>query len=232
MTATAGAPAGRPEPGPGTHRETPQEAPHGAPASEDRATRAARVLSDVLSPAVSVSLICVLCGVAGHPQPLAGLGWALLLSGFCAAVPMSTIHVAVRRDRLTDRHVTRREQRWWVLLVCTGSVLCGTAVARGAGAPPLLTWILLTMVAGLALTGAVTLVGTKVSMHAFCLTALLLTAALVLSPWWLLAHLPLLPAVTFARLRLRHHTPGEVALGTALAVAVMLTARLFMPLTA
>ncbi|WP_139738515.1 hypothetical protein [Actinomyces wuliandei] len=228
VTAAAGAPAGRPGPGPEAPRETPQEAPR----SEDRATRVARLLSDVVSPAVSVSLICVLCGVAGHPQPLAGLGWAVLLSGFCAAVPVSTIHVAVRSNHLSDRHVTRREQRWWVLLVCTGSVLCGTAVARGAGAPPLLIWILLTMVAGLALTGAVTLAGTKVSMHAFCLTAAILAAALVVSPWWLLALLPLLPAVAFARLRLRHHTPGEITLGMVLAVAVMLTARLLMPPTA
>ncbi|RJF41478.1 hypothetical protein D4740_08795 [Actinomyces sp. 2119] len=144
-------------------------------------------------------------------------------------MPVSTIHVAVRRNHLTDRHVTRREHYWRVLLVCAGSVLCGTAVARGAGAPPLPIWILLAMAAGLALTGAMTLLGTKVSMHAFYLTGLVLAATVVLFPWWLLALLPLLPAVAFACLRLRHHTPGEIALGTALAVAVMLNAHLLLP---
>ncbi|MGL4743058.1 MAG: hypothetical protein ACRCXL_01525 [Dermatophilaceae bacterium] len=170
--------------------------------------------------------------MAGHPRAWVGLGWGVLLGGFCAVIPMAVIHLAVWRERLTDRHVTRREQRWWVFLVCTGSVLGGMAATLLLGAPRLLVWILLTMIAGLVLTGTVTLVGPKVSMHAFCFTALVLVAALLISPWCLLALPALLPLVAFARLRLDHHTPAEIALGVGLAVVVMLASRTFVPVVA
>ncbi|MGL5864888.1 MAG: hypothetical protein ACRCYX_03305, partial [Dermatophilaceae bacterium] len=188
--------------------------------------------SDVLAPAVSVFLICVLCGVTGHPQAWIGLGWGVLLGGFCAVIPMAIIHFAVRRQRLTDRHVTRREQRWWVFLMCAGSVLAGMTATLLLGAPRLLVWILPTMIAGLVLTGTVTLIGPKVSMHAFCLTALVLVAALLISPWCLLAFPALLPLVAFARLRLDHHTPAEIAWGVGLAVIVLLVSRMFVPVVA
>ncbi|MFE4834471.1 hypothetical protein ACFRAU_07295 [Arthrobacter sp. NPDC056691] len=200
-----------------------------APAPADPATRAARILSDIFAPAVSVFLICVLCGVAGRQHAWSGLGWGILLGTFCAVIPMTAIHIAVRRERLTDRHVTRREQRWWVFLVCVGSVLCAIATTLLLSAPGLLFWILLTMITGLVITGTVTLLGPKVSMHAFCLTSLLVVAATLVSPWWLLALPVLLPVVTFARLKLGHHTLVEVVLGTGLAFLVMFAAQQFLP---
>lgn len=199
------------------------------PAADDHAVRAARILSDVFAPAVSVFLICVLCGVTGHPQPWAGLGWGVLLGTFCAVIPTAAIRVAVHREHLTDRHVTRREQRWWVFLVCVGSVLCGMTTTLLLNAPNVLIWIMLTMVAGLVVTGTATLLGTKVSMHAFCLTSLVLVSTLLVSPWCLLALLILLPAVAFARLKLGHHTLIEVILGTGFSFLVITAAQLFMP---
>lgn len=199
------------------------------PAPADPLTRAARVLSDAFAPAVSVFLICVLCGAAGSGWTLPGLAWGVVAGVFCAVVPMAAIHAAVRRERLTDRHVTRRDQRWWVFLVCAGSVLCGIVVALLLDAPSLLVWALLTMVGGLAVAGGATLLGPKVSMHAFCFTSLALVAAEVVSPWCLLAVPALLPVVAFARLRLRHHTVLELVLGAGLAGVVVVVAGLLLP---
>lgn len=200
-----------------------------APGPSDAGTRVARALSDVFAPAVSVFLICVICGAAGSPRLLGGVLWGMVAGVFCAVVPMAAIHVAVRRERLTDRHVTQRSQRWSVFLVCVGSVLCGVATALVLDAPALLVWALLTMITGLAVAGGATFLGPKVSMHAFCFTALALIAAAVLSPWFLLAVPALLPVVAFARLRLRHHTLLELALGAGLAAAVVLVAQIFLP---
>lgn len=197
--------------------------------TSDPSVRVARILSDIFSPAVSVFLICVLCGAAGSAWKLSGFLWGSVIGCFCAVIPMIVVHIAVRRGRLTDRHVTRREQRWWVLLICVGSVICGLASALLFRAPDLLLWALPSMIGGLVVVGAVTLGGTKASLHAFCFTALGLLAAILLSPWWLLVLLVLLPVVAFARLRLNHHTPFELVLGAALAVAVVLLARLVMP---
>jgi hypothetical protein len=88
------------------------------PMAEDPLTRAARILSDVLAPGVTVFLICVLSGSAGDSWSLAGALWGILMGCFCAVIPMTAIHLAVRREKLTDRHVTRREQRWWVFVGC------------------------------------------------------------------------------------------------------------------
>lgn len=197
--------------------------------AEDTGTVAARILSDGFAPAVSVFLICILAGAAGGSAVLAGVGWGVFAGLFCAAIPMTAIHVAVRRERLADRHVTRREQRWWVFLVCAGSVLCAIATTTLMDAPARLVWILLTMIAGLVVAGGVTFIGPKVSMHAFCFTALVVLAARLLSPWWLLAFPVLFPLIAFARLRLRHHTPLELVLGVILATAVMLIAGMFIP---
>lgn len=202
-----------------THTHTPT----------DSATQAARILSAVLAPAVSVFLICLLCGVAGHTRTWVGLGWGAVLGTFCAVIPMIAIHLAVRRERLTDHHVTRREQRWWVFLACVGSVLCGMATTLFLGAPSLLTWMLVTMIAGLVLAGTVTLVGPKVSMHTFCLTSLVVLAALLISLWWLLALPAVWAVIAFARLRLNHHTPAEIALGAVLAVVVIGVSQMFIP---
>lgn len=190
---------------------------------------AARVLSDIFAPAVSVFFICLISGLTGHSSLLPGLGWGVLLGFLCAVVPMGAIHIAVRREHLTDRHVTRREQRWWVFLVCTASVLAAVVATLLFNAPGLLIWTLVTMVVGLVLVGTITVMGTKVSMHAFCFTSLVVLVALLFSPWWLLVFPALFPLVAFARLRLRHHTPVELALGVGLSIAVMLVAATFIP---
>lgn len=197
--------------------------------STDRTSTAARILSDVFAPAVSVFLICLMTSLIGQSNLVPGLIWGILLGSLCAVIPMIAIHIAVHRQHLTDRHVTRREQRWWVFLVCAGSVLCAIAATVLFDAPDLVLWILLTMVGGLVLAGTITLIGPKVSMHAFCFTALVILAAMLISPWCLVVFPILFPLVAFARLRLRHHTPTELALGVGLSIAVMLSAGVFMP---
>lgn len=195
----------------------------------EKGAATARVLSDVLAPANSIFLICLLSGLASSDDPWIGLGWGSVLGGFCALIPLAAIHLGVRIDRLTDRHVTHRRQRLPVFLICAGSVVCGVLLTLVLDAPALLLWILLTMVGGLVTVGVVTLLGPKISMHAFCLTSLNVLLAMLYSPWWLTALLIGVPLVAFARLRIRHHTLLEVVLGVLLGLVVMSLAGWFMP---
>lgn len=183
--------------------------------------RLARVLSEIFAPGVTVLVLCVVTGYLAQPQGWAGIGWGSVTALFCSVLPMGMIHLAVHRQRLTDHHVTRREQRWWVFLGCALSVICAVALLVLAHGPALLLWLLLTMLVGLLVTGGITVLGLKVSMHAFCFTALVLVAGFLGSPWWLLLLPLLLPVLAYARLRLRHHSLLEVALGTGLAGVVM-----------
>src|SRR5699024_1968773 len=108
---------------------------------------AARVISAIFTPVLPVLLICLLSGVYGHPDPWHGLAWGALVALFCAVIPFAIVEVGVHRKLLSDRHVTRREERRGVYAMLIASVLCGLVTARVAGAPALLLWAFVTMVA-------------------------------------------------------------------------------------
>ncbi|MFC0676175.1 hypothetical protein [Brachybacterium hainanense] len=185
-------------------------------------TRLARGLTEVLTPVVPVLVICILCGLHSQPGRLAGLGWGLFAGLFCAAIPYVIVEAGVRRARFSDRQVSRPEQRRRAYLLGIGSVVVGLAAMLLLGAPVLLLWALGTMCAGLLLAAGITLLGIKVSLHLFCLSALLAFLALLLDPRWLLAAPVLLPLLGWARLHLAQHTLREVVLGTLLGPAVTL----------
>lgn len=185
-------------------------------------------VTEIFTPASSVVAISLLCGIkgaAGWP----GVAYGAAVGAFCGAIPYITLEIAARRERITDRHVTQHDQRPWAYGVCLASVAAGFVTMAFLDAPALLIWALVTMAFGLVVTGGVTFVGPKVSMHAFCLVVLGILAALLLSPWWLLALVAALPVVVWSRLRLGHHSPVEVAWGTALGVLVILIAWQFAP---
>lgn len=195
-----------------------------------RPNRVSRILTELFSPVWTVLAICLVCGSYGHPDPVVGLGWGLFVGAFCAVLPFIIIELGVRRSTLSDRHVTRREQRRGVFIMGISSVICGLVGALALGAPPLLIWALLTMIAGIVVTGTITVVSTKVSLHVFCLVSLILLAALLISPWWLLSAAVLLPAVAWSRLQLRHHSWLELVLGTVLGLVVTLVGWAFVPI--
>ncbi len=194
-----------------------------------RSKATAQVLSSVFAPAASVAAICMLTALVGARTVLEGVTWGLIGALFCSAIPMTIIHVAVRRDRLTDHHVTRRGQRWWVFLCCVVSVLGSLGLALLFSAPATLVWALITMIVGLAVVGIVTVVWTKASMHMFCLVVLILLAAAMISPWWIAALVVGVPMIGYARLALDHHSLAELATGAALAVGVTAAALPTMP---
>lgn len=196
----------------------------------DAGTRAARITTEIFTPVLPVLLICLMCGVYGHPDPWLGLAWGAVIAMFSAVIPFVIVEVAVRRMRLSDRHVTRREQRRGVYAMCIVSVLCGLATVLLLGAPALLVWALLTMVAGLAVCTIVTVLLAKVSVHLFCLTALIIFASLIASPWALVALPILVPIVAWSRLRLGHHSLLETSLGVTLGAVVTLVSWVFVPL--
>lgn len=198
--------------------------------STDASDRAARIITELFTPALPVLIICLMCGVYGHPSPWRGLTWGAIIALFCVVIPFVIVEVEVRRKRLSNRHVTRREERQGVYAMCITSVLCGLATVILLDAPPLLVWALLTMVAGLAVCAAVTVLMAKVSVHLFCLTALIVFAGLIVSPWLLIALPVLVPVVAWSRYRLGHHSLLEMSLGAGLGAVVTLVGWGFVPL--
>jgi len=179
--------------------------------------RAAKLITDVLSPAALVSVLLLLA--PAHQSGLwPGLGWGLLAIAFVSAAPLAYVIVRVRRRTLTDVHIGVREHRRIPFVVGLATVLLGLAVLVLAGAPRDLTALVGTVLALTVATIAVTSFW-KISVHAMvaAMTTGIL-AALYGPALWLL--LPVVAAIGWARVRLTDHTLAQVLAGAGVGLAM------------
>ncbi|WP_410810502.1 phosphoesterase PA-phosphatase [Micromonospora sp. 067-2] len=189
-----------------------------APTRPGPGLRVARLVTEVTAPAVLVSLLIVAVSWHSAPGAAHGLAWGLLATLFVTGIPFAYIVGGVRRGRLTDHHIGRREQRRVPLLVGLGSVAAGLALLAVLDAPrPLLALA----VAGLV--GLVVAVSVshwwKMSIHSAVAAGTLVILALTYGGRLLVAA-PLLAVVGWSRVRLRDHTVPQVLAGGALGALI------------
>jgi membrane-associated phospholipid phosphatase len=183
--------------------------------------RVARLVTELTAPAVLVSLLIVTVSWHSTRGSARGLVWGLLATVFVTGIPFAYIVGGVRRGRLTDHHIGRREQRRIPLLVGLGSVAAGLALLVVLGAPrPLLALA----VAGLV--GLVVAVSVshwwKMSIHSAVSAGTLVILALTFGRGFLVAT-PLLGVVGWSRVRLRDHTVSQVLAGGVLGALIAAT---------
>src|SRR5205807_7157458 len=133
---------------------------------------------------------------------------------FAALIPLGYIIRQVRRRRLTDYHVGRREQRPRPMLVGVASVLAGLGVLALLGAPRALVALVGAMAVGLATATLVTLFW-KISVHVAVVAGTVVILVLVFGPT-LLALAPAVALVGWARVEVGDHTPAQVMAGAGL----------------
>ncbi|MGV9210551.1 phosphoesterase PA-phosphatase [Micromonospora sp. RB23] len=180
--------------------------------------RVARLVTELTAPAVLVSLLIVTVSWHSSRGSARGLVWGLLATVFVTGIPFAYIVGGVRRGRLTDHHIGRREQRRVPLLVGLGSVTAGLGLLVVLGAPrPLLALA----VAGLV--GLVVAVSVshwwKMSIHSAVSAGTLVILALTFGYGFLVAA-PLLGVVGWSRVRLRDHTVAQVLAGGVLGALI------------
>ena len=82
-----------------------------ADAGTVRLTKVARILTEVFAPPILVVTLLVVVGI----NSTSSIGQGLLLSAvtafFAAGLPYAIMLVGIRRGRLSDRHLSLREQR-------------------------------------------------------------------------------------------------------------------------
>ena len=177
------------------------------------ADRAARLLTEVLSPAVLVAT--VLLAVAWHAADTPGqaLLWGLIAAAAASFIPITYIVRGVRRGHWTDKHVGERSQRKLPLLVCLFSTAAGTLALGLAGAPRELLALIASMVAALLVAVPVTLIARwKISIHALVAAGTAVALIVVAGPALLLT-LPVAAAVGWSRVHLGDHTAAQVTAG-------------------
>ncbi|MEU5903614.1 phosphatase PAP2 family protein [Micromonospora sp. NPDC047527] len=180
--------------------------------------RIARLVTELTAPAVLVSLLMIAVSWHSSPGNGRGLAWGLLATLFVTGIPFAYIVGGVRRGRLTDHHIGRREQRRVPLLVGLGSVATGLALLTVLGAPrPLLALA----VAGLV--GLVVAVSVshwwKMSIHSAVAAGTLVILSMTFGRGLLVAA-PLLAVVGWSRVRLRDHTVPQVLAGGVLGALI------------
>lgn len=184
------------------------------PATAESATRADRIallVTDLSSPALVV--VATLVAVAWHSaQSTFDAVAAIVISVFfVAALPYAYLQLRLRKRTTDDRHVQVRSQRQPLLRFGLVSTAVGVATLIALDAPRQVLALVGADVAGLAVVAALTR-RWKLSMHTAVASGAVVIAALTFG-WSALVLAASLVPISWARLRLRHHSAGEVMAG-------------------
>lgn len=179
--------------------------------------RLARIISHVAHPALVVTLLLV-----SLPLRVPGTPWlpALLGALFTTGIPSLALFLMRYRGQVSNLHVTAREQRRPLLVVALVSILIGITLLLVINAPGVVLLDVGLVLAGLLITGAVTLMW-KISIHsAVAAFAFLYAGADSIAG----VHLAVVAtaAVGWSRIRIDHHTPTQVMAGTVVGAFVSL----------
>lgn len=180
--------------------------------------RIARIVSEVLAPAVLVAALLVTVGWHAGEAPGVSRWWGLPGAIFAAVIPLGYVLHGVRTGRLTDHHIPDRADRRLPLLFGVASLAAGLIVMVLLGAPREVLALLVAGGGGLAVFALVTH-WWKMSIHAGVAAGALATMTVIYGPVALLGA-PLVVLGGWARVRLTAHTPAQVVVG-ALAGAIV-----------
>ncbi len=187
----------------------------------------ARVLTEIFAPA-PVGIVALVV-VAWRFSPTLGdaMKWLGVSALFVVILPFAFLIAQVRRGRVTDIHVRRREQRLPIILVFLGSWLVLIALLATLGAPHELVALLGAGITALVVTGAITF-RWKISLHVGVASGVLTVFTLLFGPG-MLALVPLLPLIGWARMELRDHTFFQVFAGALIGSVVSGSAFMIAP---
>lgn len=180
--------------------------------------RTARWLTEVFQPPVVVTAQLLVSPLTEPGFP-GTIGFGALAALFVCVLPLLLLLGLVRLGKVTDHHVSKREQRAPVLLIALASVVAGLLVLEAVSAPDSVVVMVLAIVGGIVVIGAVSPFW-KISGHAAAISSSAVITVLMLGPSWL-PLLLLIPAVGWSRVVLRAHTAGQVVAGSLVGSLVM-----------
>lgn len=181
--------------------------------------QAARIITEAFAPAVWAAAMPLIIAVhSSRPSWPTGIGWGLLTIFFCAVVPYGIIWLGVRRGRLTDHHISVREQRRTPLVWGLASVLLGLVLLIILHAPRPLIAMVVVMFAVLLIVTAINQAW-KISAHAAVSSGAVTVLIIVFGPP-LAAVFLLVAAIGWSRVQRREHTTTQVIAGAITGAAI------------
>ena len=181
-------------------------------------TKVAKILTEVFAPPILVVTLLIVVGI----HSTSSIGQGLLLSAvaafFAAGLPYAIMLIGIRRGRLSDRHLSLREQRPTMMIIGLVSVSIGLLVMVWLDAPREFLALVAAMVAGVGVALAISSFW-KISIHAACAAGTVAILVIVFG-WIMLVFLPVVAAICWARVTLRDHTGAQVVAGVAVGALV------------
>lgn len=183
----------------------------GSPTTSSAADRAAFVIAEVFSPAHLVIAITLVSGLPAEGSIWVRIGWGLLAALFTGIIPYVVALNAIRRGKLSSRHIPERSERIRPMLWTGLSVLLGWTILILAGAPDSVLAVQVAMVSGMVTALAITLVW-KISMHCGVAASVVVVATLLFG-WWVSPAWLIVAAIGWSRVHTRAHTTAQVVAG-------------------
>lgn len=181
-------------------------------------------ISHVFAPTILVTALLILTPLRFPQVPWSQ---ALVAATFTTLIPWAVLGWARAKGTVDDVHVTRREQRWPLLLVALVSILVGLTLLWVTQAAPVMIREVLLILAGLLLTGGITLAW-KISIHVAVAAFVFLHAfqGFTFGPHLAVA---MVAIISWARVQLKHHTSSQVFAGAVIGALVGLLDLLPLP---
>lgn len=190
--------------------------------------RLARAVSDVFSPTLVMPATQLLVALAVSPTTTSALKWAGLTALFTAVIPYAFVLAGVRLGRLSDRNLRARNQRLIPVLFGLLTSLVGLAVVHHLGAPREVIAVTVAPIASIPAFLLVNTLWTKLSIHTGCMVGSVVVLTILFGPLVLAVGAVLLALTGWSRVRLQHHTLGQVLLGGVVGGAITAATYLLM----
>lgn len=190
-----------------------------APTPPGAAHRLAKIVTEVLSPAVIVVLLPFGVGwnATGH-RLVPTVVWAIVVAVFYSVLPMVFIVRGARRGKWDGHWVRERERRFLPLMMCLASATAGLVILLVWDAPRDIIALGWSMVA-VCIAAVIITRWWKVSLHATVAGGATATMLLIYG-WVMLLLVPLVALVAWARVQVRDHTAAQVVVGAFLGPVV------------
>lgn len=180
-----------------------------------RNQRLAAVVNEVFTPLVANPAVSVAVGLSTGSWV-----WTALLTVFTGLLPAIVIFGGLRLRRISDHHVTDRDERPLVMGAILSSLVIGLVVCLLGGAPAPVTAVDVAMLATLAALTIITIaLRWKISVHSAVWAGIAAMLTLTFGPWAGLSF-ALVPVVMWGRVEVRDHTVGQVTAGALVGLAV------------
>ncbi len=192
--------------------------------SETPAPTVARYVTEVLSPAILVSVLLML-----QPILTPGVTWpqALVAVAFVTGLPFAVLLWMKHRGKVTDHHVSIRQQRAPVMVMAGVSLAIGAALLFALDAPVRLFSEVGAIFLGLIVCLLANLMW-KLSVHSAVATYVALVLLTPVGHVGAALALALAATVGWSRIELKDHTPAQVLAGQFVGSALYAVA-LFLP---